>query len=276
MTLNRQDNRFSERRLSALVTLLQDDNQQVASLAMEHLLSLGQVADTTIAEYQESQDPQLRQRVHQLSSILARRRSREAFIAALGREDLSLWDGIVQIHSLFEPIPPRQTLEARVDEIAADLQPGATMTHQIADLMREKEFTVPSDDILDVDLFLVNRVLETRYGHAALLCVLAKRIAQSAGWQATICLHGGRFCLIDRDHILLKPAEGWQYSRIATSERIHPCSRKDVLLAILAQLFMVALIDGQLKDLHHFGTILTALNGQTLSALPYPLNSDPS
>lgn len=273
MTSNEHDTRVGERQLSALVTLLQDDNPQIASLAMEHLLSLGPVADETIAEYQESHDPQLRQRVHQLSSILARRRSRDAFIAALGQENLSLWDGIVQIHSLYEPIPPRETLEARVDEVAADLQSGETMTHQIADLMREKEFTVPSDDILDVDLFLVNRVLETRYGHAALLCVLAKRIASDAGWNATICLHGGRFCLIDRDHILLKPSEGWQYGKIGTEERIHPCSRKDVLMAILAQLFMVALIDGQLKDLHHFGTILTALNDQPLAALPYPLGT---
>jgi hypothetical protein len=273
MTLSKNDSPSGSRQLSALLTLLQDENQQIASLAMEHLLSLGQVADETIAEHQESHDPQLRQRVHQLGAILSRRRARESFIAALGQENLSLWDGIVQIHSLYESIPPRESLEARVDELAADLQPGETMTHQIADLMREREFTVPSDDILDVDLFLVDRVLETRYGHAAILCVLAKRLAEGAGWNATICLHGGRFCLIDRDHILLKPAEGWQYGKIGTEERIHPCSRKDVLMAILAQLFMVALIDGQLKDLHHFGTILTALNAGTLEALPFPLGS---
>ncbi len=271
MSSNVRKPHLSDRRLSALLCLLQDENQQVASLAMEHLLNLGNVVDDTIAEHQESHDPQLRQRVHQLSAILARRRARDSFIAALGREDVSLWDGIVQIHSLYEPLPPRETLEARVDEIAADLQPGSTVTHQVANLMRENEFTVPSDDILDVDLYLIGRVLDTRYGHAALLCVLAKRIAAHAGWNATICLHAGRFCLIDRDHILLKPSEGWQYGRISTEERIHPCSRKDVLLAILAQLFMVALVDGQLKDLHHFGTILTALNGATVSALPYPL-----
>jgi len=273
MTSNVHNTHAGDRQLSALVTLLQDEDQRIASLAMEHLLNLGQVVDDTIAEHQESHDPQLRQRVHQLSSILARRRAREAFIAALSQESLSLWDGIVQIHSLYEPIPPRDALEARIDEIAADLQPGATVTHQLADLMREKEFTVPSDDILDVDLFLVSRVLDTRYGHAAILCVLAKRIAAEAGWNATVCLHGGRFCLIDRDHILLKPSEGWQYGRIGTEERIHPCSRKDVLMAVLAQLFMVALIDGQLKDLHHFGTILTALNGMPVSALPYPLGA---
>ena len=273
MTSSENHSPTGSRQLSALLTLLQDENQQIASLAMEHLLSLGQVADETIAEHQESHDPQLRQRVHQLSAVLSRRRARDTFIAALGQENLSLWDGVIQIHSLYEPIPPRESLETRVDEIAADLQPGETMTHQVADLMREREFTVPSDDILDADLFLVDRILETHYGHAALLCVLAKRLAAEAGWNATICLHSGRFCLIDRDHILLKPAEGWQYGKIGTDERIHPCSRKDVLLAILAQLFMVALIDGQLKDLHHFGTILTALNDRSLEALPYPLGS---
>ena len=257
--------------MSALLTLLQDEDSEVASLAMEKFLTLGNAVDETIAEYQESHDPQLRQRMHQLSSIVSRRRARQSFIAALNHENLSLWEGMVQIHSLYEPLPPRQELENRVDELAAELPTGDTMTHQIAQLMREKEFTVPSDDILDVDLFLVQRVIDTRFGHAALLCVLAKRIAAGTGWNATICLHQGRFCLIDRDHILLNPSEGWQFGKLGARERIHPCSRKDVLLAVLAQLFMVALIDGQLKDLHHFGTLLTDLNERSLDALPFPL-----
>lgn len=264
----------NSRQLSALLALLQDDSQEVASLAMEQFLNLGRVADEMIAEHQESQDPFLRQRMHQLSTILARRRARREFIRALADGSLSLWDGIVQIHSLYESVGPREGMEEKVRALAADLQPGDTMTHQIADLMREKEFTVPSDDILDVDLFLIHRVVETRYGHAALLCVLARRIGEAVGWNATICLHSGRFCLMDRDHILLNPSEGWQFGKLGAKERIHPCSRRDVLMAVLSQLFMVALIDGQLRDLHHFGAILSELNGNSLDGLPYPLGDE--
>ena len=45
MTSSKNDSHTADRQLSALLTLLQDENQQIASLAMEHLLSLGQVAD---------------------------------------------------------------------------------------------------------------------------------------------------------------------------------------------------------------------------------------
>ena len=264
---------MDNKHLSALLTLLRDENPEVASLTMEHFLTLGKAVDRTIAEYQESHDPRLRRRMHQLSNIISRRQARERFIEALNLGKLSLWEGVVQIHSLYEPVPPRRELEHRVDELAASLGTGDTVTHQIADLMREAEFTVPAEEILDVDLFLVHRVLDTRYGHAALLCVLAKRLAARTDWKATVCLHQGRFCLIDKHHVLLDPSAGWRFSKQGEKDPIHPCSRKDVLLAILAQLFMVALVDGQLKDLHHFGTLLTGIGGHNLDALPYPLGS---
>jgi hypothetical protein len=45
----------------------------------------------------------------------------------------------------------------------------------------------------------------------------------------------------------------------------------DVLLSVLVQLFLIALVDGQLRDLYHFGDLLTALNNEDVDALPFPL-----
>ena len=92
-----------EERVTALLTLLQDEDLKIASLAMEQFLKLGRVTDETIAEHQESQDPCLRHRIHQLSSILARRRERLAFIEAAGRENASPWEGILRINRLYDP-----------------------------------------------------------------------------------------------------------------------------------------------------------------------------
>ncbi len=262
---------MNNERLSALLTLLQDEDEGIASLAMEQILTLGPQADRTIAEHQESNDPQLRQRIHQLGSILSRRRARLAFIEALSNERLSLWDGLVQIHSLYEMTCNVSAIEQEVNGLVGELRCDRLTTPRVAQFMREKEFTVPSENILDVELFLIQRVLSTHYGSAAVLSVLVQHLGVLLRWSFTVVLHKGRFCLIDRNNLLLNPSEGWHISKLRSDDRIHPCSRRDVLLAIMCQLFLIVLIEGQLRDLHHFGSLLASLNSSALDILPYPL-----
>ncbi|MBT3375617.1 MAG: hypothetical protein HN742_12005 [Lentisphaerae bacterium] len=262
------------RHVSALLTLLQDEDVKIASLAMEEFLKLGQAMEETIAEHQESQDPTLRQRIHQLSSILVRRRARMQFIEAMSQEQISLWDGACQINALYDPKSNTAVIAKLMGEVNKTLRSEPVTTPRVAALMREQEFVVPDQDVLDVDLYLIQRVLETRYGSPALLCLLAQHAAAGMDWMFTIVLHGGRFCLIDRNNLLLDPTEGWHISKLKAADRIHPCARRDVLLGILSQLFLVALVNGQLRDLYHFGDLLTALNRTGLDVLPYPLGDN--
>ena len=258
-------------KVTALLTLLQDEDLKVASLAMEQFLKLGHVADETIAEYQESHDPRLRHRIHQLSSIMTRRRARMEFVQALSQEKLSLWEGVQQINTLYDPQCNCDQIENGINQIVSRFDEGTSTTPRIAALMRDLKYTMPEEDILDVDLFLIERVLDSQYGSPALLCVLAKQVARETGLTLTIVLHEGRFCLIDKDNLLLDPAEGWHISKLKATGKIHPCGRRDVLLGILSQLFLIALVEGQLRELYHFGSLLTALNGNDLDTLPYPL-----
>jgi len=251
--------------------LLQDENLRVASLAMEQFLQLGRAADEAIAEHQEAQDPQLRHRIHQLSSIMARRRARVQFIEAVSREGISLWEGVLQINSLYDPQCNLAGVEEAIDEVVRRLRSGTVTTPRIAAAMRDQDFMVPEENLHDVDLYLVERVLETRYGSPAVLCALVHYIGSQLGWAFTIVLHAGRFCLIDRNNLILDPSERWHISRLGTLDKIHPCGQRDVLLGVLSQLFLVVLIEGQLRDLYHFGDLLTALNGSNIDGLPYPL-----
>lgn len=256
--------------LSALLTLLQDENIKVASLAMEQFLTLGQLAEEALAEHQESHDPQLRQRIHQISSIMARRRARGAFIDDMAAEKMSTWDGVVHLNMLYDPRCNPGWVAGEVAELAARLKDGPVTSPRVSALMREQEFRVPEEDVLDIDLYLVQRVLETRYGSPAVLGALARQVGALAGWPSTLVLHSGRFCLIDRMNLLLDPSEGWHISKLKAADRIHPCSRRDVILGVLSQLFLVALVEGNLRDLHHFGDLLTALNANA-DSLPYPM-----
>jgi len=259
------------KRIMALLTLLQDDDPRIASLAMEQFLSLGPLAEQAIAEHQESQDPQLRCRMHQLSTILSRRRARVGFIASMSADDTSLWDGLLQLNELYDPRRHRQSMTAELTKVFGDLHAQPGTTPRLAVLMRDNEFTVPDEDILDVDLYLVARVLQTRYGSPALLCALAQHVAAQLNWSLTIVLQLGRFKLIDRNNLLLDPTEGWRISRLKAEDGVHPCSRRDVLFCVLSHLFLASLVDGQLRDLYHFGDLLTALNGTDLRDLPKPL-----
>lgn len=256
--------------VSALLTLLQDDDLKVASLAMEQFLNLG-LAEAAVAEYQESGDPHLRQRIHQLGGILARRRAREEFMAAVRSEQFSTWEGIVEINALYDPQCPRDSVSGFMEELAAKAGPGASPAH-IAALMREAEFCVPDEDLLDIELYLVERVMDTRYGSPAVLCAIAQESGRQAGWNSTIALHEGRFCLIDRHSVLLDPSEGWNVQKLDTAEKVHPCSPKDLWLGVLTQMFLISLVEGNLRDLYHFGDLLAALNGAAIETiLPYPL-----
>lgn len=257
--------------LSALITLLQDEDLRVASLAMEQFLNLG-LAEETVAEFQEAQDPRLRKRIHQLSGILVRRRARQAFLEAVANEGISTWEGVLGINVLYDPQCNRTQVDEYIQALAARIEAQGATGPRLAALMREEEFTVPDEDTLDVELYLADCVVETKYGSPAILCAIAQAVGQRARWNPSIVLHEGRFCLMDRNGLLIDPTEGWHLSRIETDAKIHPCSRKDLWLGILSQLFLVSLVEGHLRDLYHFGDLLSSLNKAVLEeSLPYPL-----
>lgn len=262
------------KKLNALLNLLQDDDLRVASLAMEQILKLGAVADETIAEFQEDNDPIVRSRMHQLSSILARRRARMEFAQAVKKESISLWDGIIAINQLYDPECGRHVVDNALKQLTDQVSAERCDTPYMASFMKEQEFLVPEEDILDVDLYLVERVLAAKYGAPALLCALAQKVGEKAGWQPTIVLFEGRYCLIDHSYILVDPGDSWHIRKLKNEDKIHPCGRKDIWLGTLSQLMLVSLVEGNLRDLYHFGDMLTSLDNTDLDVLPYPLGSD--
>jgi len=258
-------------RFNALISLLQDEDVRVASLAMEQLLQLGPVTEQTIAQYQDCHDPHLRQRMHQLASILQRRQARRDFIEAVASEKMTVWAGVCRITALYDPQIALDTVEATVVSMGEDLAAGRAGAAQVAAVLRDWEFAVPEQDLLDVELYLADSVLESKYGSPVLLCVLGQEIGRRCGWNATVGLYEGRFCLIDGGNLLLDPTSGWHITQMDSADKFHPCGPKDVWLGVLSQLFLVALVEGQLRDLYHFGDLLTALNDAGIEALPPPL-----
>ena len=262
---------------TALINLLQDDNQRIASMAMEQLLKHEKLLDEVIAKHQESENPRLRQRVHQLSTILARRRYQRDLVAALRDKSITLWQGICRLNQQYDPNCSQDQINDMVTSLAEESDNALSKASRLASFMKETEFTVPLHIPLDIDVYLIESVLEFRMGSSALLCALAQNLAWRNGNLATnIVLYEARFCLTDDNHHLIDPAAWWRVSKLEDTKDIHPCNRQDVWLGILSQMFLIAVTDGNLHDTHYLSNLLTELNGDPISVLPHPLGDKKS
>lgn len=265
--------RTTDKEFDALLSLLQDEDAKVASLAMEQFLKLGDVSHA-LARFQEHGNSRIRHRIHQIGSIILRRKAKRQFTQAVDEDTPSLWQGVCEINQLYDPQSNIDKLNRQVRELASELPGIQVKAADVAALMKEKEFLVPDEDVLDGELYMMDSVMDTRYGSAVALAVLAGRLGELRDWEAAPVLFEGRLCLIEKEGVLLDPAGKWKVSLLKESDKLHTCAKADVWFMFLSQLFLVALVEGQLRDLYHFGDLLTALNGHNVDDLPYPLGAE--
>ncbi len=261
--------------MPAILTLLQDDDDCVASLAMEHLLTSGapELRDT-VAEYQEATNPLLRHRIHQLSSILARRQVQTDLIREIKNNSLNSWETACQLNRLYGG---RHYSQPTVDEEVSRLfdackDAGIRTVAGLATFLRDQRFAVADkNDLFDIRLHMIQEVLLDRLGSEVVLCILMQHLGAKLGWNSAVVVYHGTFCLIDSQRQLVEPLERWRLVKLDEKEAVHACSRRDVFLAMLSQLFMASTIEGSLRDLYQFGSQLSCLREASWSELPYPL-----
>jgi hypothetical protein len=259
--------------INALINLLEDEDLHVSNLAMERLLKLEDVQlEKLISEFQESPIIAVRNRIHQLTSILNIRRARTEFIANVQEGNITLWDGIKQINYLFSPQSNISQVDRIMDELREKLKSDPT-TMRVAMFMRNESFTFTGEDIFGSDLYLIEDVLIQRVGAPILLSVIAQQLGEGCGWHASIVLYKGKHCLIDDKHNLIEPFEGWRISRLTRNDKLHPCSNKDIWMTILSQLFLASMLEGRLQGINRVGYILAKLCGGSIQELPFPLGS---
>ncbi len=257
--------------LDALINLLEDEDTQVSTLAMEQLLH-HQEAEHLVAEFQEAANPVLRSRIHQLSNILNLRRMRSDLIQQVERGAMSVWDGLVQINYQYNPRMNPVTITEMLEDLLTRL-PQDLNTVRLTSFLRSEGFTYTGEDILGADLYLVEDMLVQRMGAPILLSVLARYLGRQRGWNATMVLFKGKHCLLDARGHLVEPAESWRITRLPRHDHLHPCGNQEVWLTVLSQLFLSAMMEGRLQAIQRVGSILTTLCGGEFQRLPFPLGS---
>ena len=137
--------------------------------------------------------------------------------------------------------------------------------------MREKNFYVPKNDVLDSDLSLIGSALYNGEGSPLILCIIAQVIANRYGHKFKIVLHKGHHCLIDSNKILIEPAQNWKITPLKEGMKAHLCSEKNLILTLVSNLYLSSLVEGQLSNLQIFSSMMAKLSAMDLKDFPYPV-----
>ena len=108
--------------MASLVTLLEDNDEKIASSALLELLKY-EGLDEVVALNQDADGPALRRHIHQLAVILEHRRIRRLFLKEYRRNTLMPWDALLAIHVLMDTRRSMRSLERQVRMALPDEAP---------------------------------------------------------------------------------------------------------------------------------------------------------
>ncbi|MDD7985345.1 hypothetical protein PQO01_10310 [Lentisphaera marina] len=255
----------------ALLKLLEDEDQKIATIAISKLLQYGPEIFPALRELQESANPLIRQRVHQIEAILEKKICLKDFIKRIENDEILIWEDLIFLNSIYYPELRRSDLQSSMEEAYKNLSSGEFNTAKLCNYMKDKSYYVPKNDILDSGINLISSVLINGEGSPLMLCIIAQLLGRRFHWPFQIVLHKGHHCLIDNHKMLIEPAHNWKCTLIDEKIKAHPCSEKGLILTVIANLYLSALVEGQLKILHTLSTLMSKISNTELADFPYPI-----
>ena len=262
-----------DREYKSLLSLLDDENEQSAALAMAELLRRDEKQlEPVLRKLQESTNPRLRKRIHQLQSTILLRRRRRNLTARLFGEKRNLLDGLVQLHLLWFDNDSPEGLRRQWRKLAAEARKNRLDTlRKLAAFMRKQDFQPAHRDDLEQDHFCLGTILDGAPAADFMLCAIAVLLASDAGMELSIITgEEMEFQLKERNGAILLPLRDWE---------IVPCKEPDdafmfwsvpMLLRYAASLmFTAAVSSDSFRYVYSIGSCLAGASDSQLP-LPYP------
>ena len=259
-------------KIKSLINLLDDSNTEVVQEAMAELLKHEDEINEYLARHQESKNPELRKRIHQLQAIMIMRRRRESFAKLLNSKDLNLLDGLIAVHLQWYDNDSERFLEDLWERFfKASKRFAPKNISEIAYFMRKCGFQAAPTDELQADCFCMGPVLDDLVGADFILCALASQLAEKWGFELEIARVMNNFILIDKEGKVLSPANSWQLLSDIDSRQCEFWSKKQILELASTMLFSFAVSSNSFRYVHTIGhSLAKVLNEEKLDFLPYP------
>ena len=257
-----------------LVELLDDENEQSASMAMAELLTKGSTAlEPVLRDMQKSDNPRLRKRTRQLQHALIARSRRRIFMQPPERP-ISLLTGLIRLHLCWFDNDKQSFVEKQWRELEAEYrkaQPNGLAG--MADFMRKMFPDRPENRDFHPDSFCIGAVLEDKIGSDLIFACIAAILSSSSPNRFSVVRVGPDTALADSAGRLAFPIDNWQlYSGVAEGDEPPVVwDTQTILRYVSSVLFVSAVASDGFRYLYTIGAPLAAAIGEKdLSFLPYP------
>ena len=257
--------------MRALINLMQDDDLDVALIAMEKLLTIPEFVEQELPELQESSEAKIRERVHQMESILWRKNDLTFFIERIRAGKINLWQDLLHLNRLVDPRFNSVEIEEEMTALKEKVELEELNAMTLAAFMNKAGFSNSVEEPLDEMLFLLVDIFENFIADSMIASVIAREIGRAFSWEGEIVLHKGHHCLLDKKQFFIDPDNSWKTEKMEEGEAFYTCSDKDILLSTLTRLYLAALNDGQLKVIHSLSKVMAELCDSSLDSFPYPV-----
>lgn len=225
--------------IKSLMALLEDENQVIASGAMNELLKYGKASSVLARKYQENSNPILRKRIHQLQAVAKTRKSRDILSRRLNNTYSGLWNGLLEIHMLWFDKDAKENINELFLEFLGDFKAHSDFSFQaVALFMKTRGFVTPIKGDIDADFYCLGPVLESKIGCEEILTILVYKLLLETGRKSKIIRIGNNFGVLSEEGYAVTP-EDWKLFTPAKN-LYKECSTGDILKSIILKLFLSA------------------------------------
>lgn len=223
------------------ISLLEDEDESNASIAMKELLSSGE-ADGVIAEYMDADSPLMRRRIQELACISNYRRMKSEFPGRVLDGTLSPWECLSWINVIMDFRTSLPQLDGMLEDYLEDMPPVRGIASFIKMI---KETGIGIDDSCDhyITKYLLSDVMVHNTGDRLPVAVIIQRLGELAGWRTQIGTVNGRLCIRDRHFNIILITSDMDNKLPHVDDAFRPMSIREIAIEELSKILSSAEID---------------------------------
>lgn len=279
-------------RIESLITLLKDDDNSIVITAMHELLQYGENSkevNSVLSDLQESNDGDLRKKVHQLQAIQRTRSRRRVLSNRFKNRSTSLLQGLADLNVIWYDEFGGKEISNIWRQLIQDVSKNKCRTvKKIADFMLKSKYAVCNDNFQDADLFCLGAVIEDKIGSDILLASIALEVGQSFGLQGSIVYLKKGFGILFSTNPretqpsgnyygeILIPVQNWEVVKPESELPFEIWSNNRVLKYITGMLFANSVYSESPRYIKILGSSLLGQdeNDDLSEILPYPFGGE--
>jgi hypothetical protein len=255
-----------------IVSLLDDTDSRGSVVAMQLLLSHPD-SEAIVLRLQDSENPRIRRRIHQVSNVLRQRRLCSHLTKMMSSYVIdSFWDILRELTIVYDYRFTQATLDEMLDGFFERLNLGSPRSSDLLRAVKKLDLKVPrSSQSFEFPMFFLSEVVDSSLGHELVFCALLNEAYKRKGWSSAVTIYEGKFMLQLPDKNVVSPADDWAVMKKIDSSRFHLCLEIEMFRTYMALIHSASVIDCQPFDLCIFTKIMTDSMGYALRDMPYPL-----